>query len=393
MLNRLVLIAAAFAVPAFSQFDFKVDGRDVQVHSFASQGFLYSNENNYLSMPTSKGSFALTDGGVNVTTQITDKFRAGGQMYLRNVGEFGNWVPVLDWGLGDYKFATWFGFRAGRVKTTLGLYNDIQDMDSLHTFALLPESIYPIDWRSTLIAHDGGDVYGSHSVKHLGTFSYTGYAGMRPQDPTSGYIVAAKAVNVFYDSLGGRQTGGDIRWTMPFGAVAGASYLTEDITGIGTIRTGTVSTPYHQNTNTDELAQYYLQVPVKGFRVDFEYRRNIRDISLYRTAVPTYSIVDSRGWYIAGAYRINKNWELGAYRSIYWVDTRKNTDPAAQHLFETVIAGRYDFANHYYLKVEGHFVDGAPTTPSAARAFYTVSNPNGILPTTSLLVMRTGFSF
>ena len=51
-----------------------------QVHSFASQGFAYSNDNNYLTMDTSKGSFAMTDGGVNISTQVTDKFRVGAQV-------------------------------------------------------------------------------------------------------------------------------------------------------------------------------------------------------------------------------------------------------------------------------------------------------------------------
>jgi hypothetical protein len=62
------LAAALSGAPGLlhAQLDFKVADRDVQVHSFASQGFLYSNQNNFLTMPTSNGSFAFTDGGVNV---------------------------------------------------------------------------------------------------------------------------------------------------------------------------------------------------------------------------------------------------------------------------------------------------------------------------------------
>ena len=128
------LVSCAAPLALHAQFDFSVDGRNVQVHSFASQGFLYSNQNNYLTTNTSQGSFSFTDGGANISTQITDKFRVGAQVYLRNVGELGNWHPQLDWAYGDYKFASWFGVRAGKVKTALGLFNDTQDNESLFTW-------------------------------------------------------------------------------------------------------------------------------------------------------------------------------------------------------------------------------------------------------------------
>jgi hypothetical protein len=391
-IKTIVLAAALSGVPGLlhAQFDFNLAGRKVQVHSFGSQGYMYSNDNNYMTVPTSKGSFAFTDGGANISTQVTDKFRVGAQVYLRNVGELGNWRPELDWAFGDYKFKSWFGIRGGKVKTTLGLYSDIQDMDSLHTFALLPQSIYPLDWRSTTIAHSGGDVYGDIKVKRLGTFSYTGYAGKRPQDRSSGYEYASRAT-IIYNYLGGLQVGGDLRWTTPFGAVFGASYLKGDISGRGTLLATNFA--YHQDTTTDGTAQYYGQYAIKGLRLDVEYRRNVRDVNLYRTPIPTKSIVDVRAYYVQGAYRVSKHLELSAYRSKYFVDTRKNSDPPTAHEFDTAIGGRIDLTNHWYMKIEGHFIDGAPVTPSASRGFYALSNPNGILPATQLLVLRTGFSF
>jgi hypothetical protein len=394
-LKTIVLAAALSGLPGLlhAQFDFTVADKKVQIHSFGSQGFMYSDQNNYMSMPTSKGSFAFTDAGANISTNITDKFRVGAQIYLRNVGEFGNWHPEIDWAYGDYKFKNWFGFRAGKVKTTLGLFNEVQDMDSLHTFAVLPQAIYPIEWRSTLIAHTGGDLYGEIPVKHLGTFAYTAYSGMQPQDLRSGYDVAAAAVGVTYTYRTGRETGGDLRLTLPVGVVLGASYLDSDITGKGTYTAAGVTTPYHQDTTTNSLAQYYVQYSVKGFRLDAEYRKNIRDVNLFRTAVATKSSVDSRGWYVAGTYRVSKRFEISGYRSQYFVDTRKDTTPALAHEYDTAVAGRVDLNNHWYVKCEGHFIYGNPTTSSAARGFYAVANPAGIQPRTNLLVVRTGFSF
>ncbi len=170
-----------------AQFDFTLDGRNVQVHSFASQGFAYSNDNNYLTMNTSQGSFAMTDGGVNVSTQLTDKFRMGAQVYDSNVGQLGKWHPTLDWAVADYRFRDWFGIRGGKVKTVMGLYNDTQDLTFLQTFALLPQSMYPLDMRSSTIAHEGGDLYGEIPLKRFGSLAYTVYAGQRQDSLYGGY--------------------------------------------------------------------------------------------------------------------------------------------------------------------------------------------------------------
>src|ERR1700730_1555762 len=102
-----------------AQFDFKIAGYPVQIHSFGSQGFAYSNQNNYLTMKTSDGSFAMTDGGVNVSMRVSDRFRVGAQVYTSNVGELNKWHPQLDWAFADYKFKDWFGVRGGKVKTAL----------------------------------------------------------------------------------------------------------------------------------------------------------------------------------------------------------------------------------------------------------------------------------
>ena len=80
--------------------------------------------------------------GSTSAVEITEKFRVGAQIYDRNLGQLGRWHPSLDWGFADYRFKSWFGVRGGKVKTTLGLYTDTQDLDFLHTFALLPQSIY-----------------------------------------------------------------------------------------------------------------------------------------------------------------------------------------------------------------------------------------------------------
>src|SRR6266849_2630511 len=244
--NRIALLALVCAAPwsLHAQFDFKLAGRPVQAHSFASQGFAYSNQNNYLTMQTSRGSFNMTDLGFNVAMQVSDRFRVGAQLYSYNVGELGRYRPQLDWAVADYRLKDWFGIRGGKIKTALGLFNDTQAMEFLHTSALLPQSTYPIDQRGETIAHIGGDLYGNIPVRKLGDLSYTFYGGQRPSDLAGGvvyslektqkveaiplalYIPADYAHTVKVDSSTGRAYGADLRWNLPIkGLVAGASYL------------------------------------------------------------------------------------------------------------------------------------------------------------------------
>src|ERR1700683_5388443 len=96
--TKMITVAAFLcAAPAVmhAQFDFTLANLPIQVHSFASQGYEYSNDNNYLTMK-SGGSFAMTDGGVNISTQITDRFRVGAQVYDRQIGHLGDGTVQLD---------------------------------------------------------------------------------------------------------------------------------------------------------------------------------------------------------------------------------------------------------------------------------------------------------
>ncbi len=109
--------------------EFKVFDRTVQIHGFASQGFDYTDQNNWLTMHSSQGSAAFTDFGANVSMGLTDRLRIGAQFYDRNLGNLGDWHPSLDWAFADYRIKPWFGIRGGKVKTAIGLYNHTQDYE------------------------------------------------------------------------------------------------------------------------------------------------------------------------------------------------------------------------------------------------------------------------
>jgi len=47
----------------------------IEIHGFVTQGFLFSSNNNYLTMKSSDGSVQWTDGAVSVSDSLTDKLR------------------------------------------------------------------------------------------------------------------------------------------------------------------------------------------------------------------------------------------------------------------------------------------------------------------------------
>jgi hypothetical protein len=262
----------------------------------------------------------MTDMGLNMSSQITDKFRVGAQVYDRNLGQLGQWHPSLDWAVADYRFKNWFGIRAGKVKTTLGLYNDSQDLDFLHVFALLPQSVYPIDLRDTTIAHAGVDLYGNVPLHHhLGDLSYTVYGGRRSDGPHDGYPYLISNFGFYLRGLSGPQYGGDLRWNPPVkGLVIGASRMNEEITGKGSyvnfLKPSSGLLPYEETTKAFWTNQFYGEYLVRKLRIDGEYRRCFLGIPY----LPGSSVgIDMRGWYVSGAYRIHKHLEVGSYYSHY----------------------------------------------------------------------------
>jgi hypothetical protein len=385
--------------------EFKLFDRTVQVHGFASQGFVYTNDNNWLTMNTSQGSAAFTDFGLHVSSQLTDKLRVGAQIYDRNLGQLGQYHPDLDWAFADYRFKSWFGLRGGKVKTTLGLYNDTQDQDFLRVFALLPQSVYPIDLRDAAIAHLGGDIYGSISLKHrLGDLAYTAYGGHSTDSIYSGFTYLASEYGVT-DHLGAIQYGADLRWKSPLrGLLIGASRFNEDThsRAIPNSASAAGSTISVENSKADWTNQFYGEYTVGKLRIDSEYRRLFHDGIVNHGDIE--AITDVRGWYVSGAYRLMKRLALGSYYSRYSItsvsggpfgfEVPEETDTSlpANHIDDKVVSARVDLNKFWNAKVEGHFMNGYGAS-SFPDGFYPQVNPQGFKPNTNALVLKTSLNF
>src|ERR1700687_713582 len=390
--------------------DFKVLGRQVQIHGFASQGFIYTNDNNWLTMHTSEGSGAFTDFGANVSMQVTDRLRIRAQVYDHNIGNLGEWHPSLDWAFADYRFKPWLSFRGGEVKTVIGLYNDTQDYEFLNAFALLPQSVYPLDMHDANIAHMGGDLYGDVPLGlRPGTLSYTVYGGAWRDSYYGGYPYALRKNHapINLTSNGGPQYGADLRWQTPLsGLLAGISRMNQDDESKGTFvpfwNPAAGKLPYWEYTRHCWLNQYYSQYSKRALRLASEYRRTYIDAVDFNGTSNTQ--IDVRGWYVSGSYRVAKRLELGSYYSHYTMTThyggilgmvfpqRVDTSRPENHIYDKVVSARIDLNRFWNVKLEGHFMDGYGDGPYPD-GFYQGDNPAGFKRNTNALVVRTGFNF
>ena len=377
---------------------FAQDLSNIQIHGFVTQGFLYSSTNNYLSTNSSSGSLNWTDGVVSISDQVSDKLRVGVQMHMYQLGDFGGPALQVDWAAGDYRVNDKARFAFGKVKTVIGLFNDTQDVDAVHLWALLPQGVYPIDNKTFSLAHYGADFHGDMTLgERGGTLSYRAYAGYRTLGLDSGYVKAIDLAMPGFDQAfglpnalitsapGGKVFGGDVRWQTPLkGLLIGSSASAEDLQGSA----GAVSIHAARNVVT----QQYVKFERSKFLAAFELKR--MPVTLTYTAntaggpIPITNLVDWRSWYAMTSYRVTEKFEVGTYYS-HLVDAGggQNTSHIGNYSKDWTISSRYDFNSHFYAKIEEHFVHGTDI------GFYSDSNPNGEKPRTNILAAKVGFSF
>ncbi len=388
----MVSLAVAMAsTSAFAQSSFKVGEKEVQVHGSIQQGFVFSTGNNFLTMNTRDGSAAMTDGAFNLGSQLSPKLRVGAQFYSRNIGDLGNGQLQIDWAFADYKVNSKFGVRAGKVKTALGLYNDTQDMEFLHTWALLPQGVYPLDLRSVTIAHIGADAYGRFSLKKAGSLQYTVYGGVIQDDSKGGYRYGIEDQGMrFTRDISSRGVGFDTRWSAPIDGLTVGYSLLQAKTDVE-VTIPSVPFPVLVDIPVQRRQAVFGDYQHDRLRFAAEWRQESMEQHLTPAIAPDATIT-ARGWFTSGSYRLNERFELGAYHSRHVPDVSLASAAADNHIRDNAVTGRVDLNNFWHVKVEGHFIDGNGNI-SYARGFYLRSNPTGFQPTTRMLVIRTGVTF
>ena len=378
---RRVLLVICICVCGCGSSLFAQDFHGLKIHGFATQGVLYSSNNNYLTTDSSSGSFRWTDGAVSVTDSLTDNLRLGIQLHMYQLGQLGGPDLEVDWVSADYKFNDFLGFRAGKVKTVLGLFNDSQDVDAIFLWTLLPQGSYPIDNKSFFLSHTGGDAYGTIGLgRRAGKLRYTGYVGKSTLDLDGGFVKQASQYGLdFKTGPAGLTYGGDLRWdSFVKGLTMGTSVDVEDEDGRAPQGSEHIS-PFH-------ITAQYAQFSIGKLYLAGEYKRDPLNLILKLGPAVIPVPVDERIWFAMASYRIFRRAQAGTYYSHY-VNKSMNTALPANYSKDFVISGRYDFNAYFYGKIEGHFLHGT------GLGYYNDTNPGGLKTNSCMLAAKIGFSF
>jgi hypothetical protein len=318
----------------------------VEVHGFVSQGAILSTGNDFL-VKSKRGSFELTEVGINFTSNLTERLRVGIQLFGGGFAT-NRYSAKLDWFNLDYRWRDWLGFRAGRVKLPFGLYNEINDIDSARVPILLPQSTYPVANRNLLLAQTGAEVYGYVRLSVLGALEYRLYTG------TVVFDLAAQNSRFTLNSL---QTpyllGGRLMWETPLDGLRVGGSL-QDLRLEANISGGGVAA---QVKVPALLWVYSLEYSHHDLVLAAEYSRWRMSVESSNADLVPPNVTVSERYYLLAAYRLIDWFQVGAYYSglfpnVPYRDGRQNQ----QH----DVAGtlRFDINSHWLIKLEGHYLHG-----------------------------------
>lgn len=366
------------------------DAGKVQIHGFLSQGYLQTDENNYLA-ETKDGTFQFNEFGINFSTELADNLRVGIQFFGRDLGPEGNDEVKLDWAFMDYRYKDWMGLRIGKMKLAYGLYNETREMDMLRTTVMLPQSVYTELWRDSFSTVKGVGVYGTTPTTFAGNFQYDAQIGVLPFSDDSGFASA------FEDNLAAYKldvTSMDhsymyllaLAWNTPVRGLR-AKYSFYEIHGLE--MSGSVSGVIPYDLNRDGVISPGEGLPIsrmdyevlvqRGYVASLEYtlgdfvlaaefsegdfrgRLNLGYGYSVRPALP------SRGWYVTGSYRFNDLFSMAVTYSdlipnTYDEDGNKQV-LAGRNDFEAwlrtwTLSSRFDLNEYWLVKLEASWNDG-----------------------------------
>ena len=389
---RRMLLTAALLLGGVSARAQSLDDLNIQIHGYATQGFLYTTQNNIFTTQSSNGSPEWSEAVVNVTAQPMPKLRVGVQARYFILGNFGDKI-TLDWAAADYKANDLFGVRFGKVKTPSWLFNEIQDIDPSYMWSVLPQSIYPLSSRNSNLAHYGGVVYGTVNLQKAGKLEYRGWGGEREIPADDGYWApfAEEGINI-YSGVGTPIYGAALHWKTPLpGLMLGASIAHTNAssspfnaTYIVPGEDVTITTPGVFKLGSSNAPDFFGHYEKNKVMFAAEYQHVSGSLFLQGLS-PAPERATIHSWYAMGSYKLSDKMTLGVYDSQEF-----NLNAAyspSRFSKDWAISGRYDFNQFLYAKAEQHFIDGT------LLSYDTALNPNGLKPDTRLTVLKIGVSF
>jgi len=389
-MKRTFIVWAILAFATVSMRGQSLDDLNIQIHGYATQGFLYTTNNNIFTTNSSDGSPAWTDAVVNVSATPIPKLRVAVQARYFLLGNYGNTI-TLDYAMADYKASDEFGVRFGKVKTPTGLYNEIQDIDPSYLWSLLPQSVYPIGSRNSLLSHYGGVVYGTLKfTPKVGKLEYRGFGGVEALGASDGYLLPYREAGInSQNGLIFLIYGAALRWRTPVpGLMIGAALKRQNRNSspitVAIPETGTYNGSLL--VNAGDTQQFFASYEKQKLVLAGEFSRQPVNAAFQVPEVFNEAVkLDERAWYAMASYKLTDKLTAGVYDS-QGVNRQAVLGPA-RYSKDWAISGRYDFNQFLYAKAEEHLISGT------AADYDTAMNPGGLKPTSKLTILKVGVSF
>jgi hypothetical protein len=320
----------------------------IEVHGIASQGFLVTTDNEYLVQDSERGSFQMSELGINFSKALTDRLRFGVQFFAQNFGAAGDYIPRVDWFYLDYSLRDWLGVRAGRLKIPFGLYNEVNDIDAARVPVLLPQSVYALQTRSFLFAQTGGEVYGFARSRVMGALDYRLWGGTIFIDPK---LVVPVGTQVELKFNVPWAFGGRVLWETPVpGLRLGGSLLKLRLDTVAFLPMMMVDI---ENNSIRWVAS--ADFTLRALTVTAEYARGH---TKQETVLPG-SNVDRTGdaGYVMVSYLVTTWFQPALYYALTFPDVDQR-DGLTNKQHDVSLTLRFDINQHWLVKLEGHYMAG-----------------------------------
>ncbi len=369
MVKKIMAVIVLFLSAGSAAHSFDMD--DITIHGFASTGYMVSSDNNFL-LPSKDGSFEFNEVGINFTTSVAENIRVGLQFYSFDLGDIGNNNVKLDWAFLDYQWKDALGIRLGKIKTPLGLYNDVQDYDMLRTSILLPQGVFYYKYfRETVISCQGTDIYGNISLNKAGNLRYDMFVGTLNIDDDGGMSKYLSSESRNYKSAKVDYiAGGRIKWNTPLnGLLLSATYAHVDMTYNTVLSTA----PVDIKMELPDMHNYFFSAEYNfgDLTAAAEYQRRKGDMTVTQdmsqiglpNPEPTEDYTYVESWFGQLSYRFTDWFEAGAYYSVYYDDANDRKGNSLEPNYrgwqkDTALSMRFDITDFWLIKLEAHFMDG-----------------------------------
>ncbi len=343
---------------------------NVQIHGFATQGYLSTTGNNNVFGNSSQdsGTFGFREVGLNASVQLLPSLLISAQALHRHAGQSSQDIR-LDYALIDYRAYSsedsHFGIRLGRIKNPLGFYNETRDVAHTRPSIMLPQSIYFDRTRNLAMAADGGHIYGETRTDK-GDFSYQ-FGVVMPYvagAQTGAAVLGAAAA--YPGSLSSRVSyigrglyeydGGRIRL-----AVSGAQ------TNIGYNPAAPYPSDMHSGSILFTPVIFSAQYNAERWSLTSEYA--IRHLEYNNFGQIPNTNITGESYYFQGIYRFTPKWEgVLRYDALYTSradrsghDYAASTGgkPAFSRFAKDITTGiRWNVTPSFMLAAEHHYVNG-----------------------------------